>query len=502
MASSDTVTSMINEELGARVLSAAKACRTLALDYVATDRFIPRERLPKLGTYQGGWPSFSSPSIGSDDGPRKLSGLFGLKRDSLVPFAYNDVPELVELLDYVQDYPDIADLFQFRMPDGSLNEGQDLREIMTRIGAAGLATSVMARADALAIGSDAELTQLYKELEAALLAPSLAAELVAPLTIVDIEFEERLPVSEHVWIERMQDKLQLARAPVDSSIYAVPSPLAGAAVVAVVVDGLPLENSPHWKRQMRTGFEGLPLDVVEDVCAALRILSNNVQIGYSQVLVRPVGWADYWKHDLPALEEIGRLRRYSSALDHFGWLSKRVSIPAKELDDLSGVFARLRSAHPRVKLAAKRLSESALEPDEPDSAVDACIGIEALVGEEHDELVHRMALRAATALAPNSNPQVIYKAVKAAYDYRSAIVHGTEPSKKKQEVPLSGSGTVSARGLARVLLKALLRSVLAADGAWTPATLDARLLASLERRALSETAEADGLDRRQGARAR
>ena len=420
----------------------------------------------------------------------------------MVPFAYNDVPELVELLDYVQDYPDIADLFQFRMPDGSLNEGQDLREIMTRIGAAGLATSVMARADALAIGSDAELTQLYEELEAALLAPSLAAEVVVPLTIVDIEFEERLPVSEHVWIERMQDKLQLARAPVDSSIYAVPSPLAGAAVVAVVVDGLPLENSPHWKRQMRTGFEGLPLDVVEDVCAALRILSNNVQIGYSQVLVRPVGWADYWKHDLPALEEIGRLRRYSSALDHFGWLSKRVSIPAKELDDLSGVFARLRSAHPRVKLAAKRLSESALEPDEPDSAVDACIGIEALVGEEHDELVHRMALRAATALAPNSNPQVIYKAVKAAYDYRSAIVHGTEPSKKKQEVPLSGSGTVSARALARVLLKALLRSVLAADGAWTPATLDARLLASLERRALSETAEADGLDRRQGARAR
>ena len=442
MASSDTVTSMINEELGARVLSAAKACRTLALDYVATDRFIPRERLPKLGTYQGGWPSFSSPSIGSDDGPRKLSGLFGLKRDSLVPFASNDVPELVELLNYVQDYPDIADLFQFRMPDGSLNEGQDLHEIMTRIGAAGLATSVMARADALAIGSDAELTQLYEELEAALLAPSLAAELVVPLTIVDIEFEERLPVSEHVWIERMQDKLQLARAPVDSSIYAVPSPLAGAAVVAVVVDGLPLENSPHWKRQMRTGFEGLPLDVVEDVCAALRILTT-----YRSVTPR-CSFAQWDGRtivdDLPALEEIGRLRRHSSALDHFGWLSKRVSIPAKELDDLSGVFARLRSAHPRVKLAAKRLSESALEPDEPDSAVDACIGIEALVGEEHDELVHRMALRAATALAPNSDPQVIYKAVKAAYDYRSAIVHGTEPSKKKQEVPLSGSGTGSA----------------------------------------------------------
>jgi Apea-like HEPN len=481
---------MINEELGAKVLSAAKASRALALDYAATDNWMPRERLPKLETYRGGWPSFSSPVIGSDDGPRKLNDLFGLKRDRLVPFAYSDVPELVELFNYVQDHPDIADLFQLRMPDGSLNARQDLREVMTHIGATGLATSVMARADALGIGSDAELIQLYEEREAALLASSLVAELVVPLTVVDIEFEERLPVSEHVWIERMRDKMQIARAPVDSSIYAVPSPLAGAAVLAVVVKGLTLENSPHWKRQTRTDFDGLPLDVVEDVCTALRILID-AQIGYSQVLIRPVGWADHWTHDLPAVEEVGRVRRYSSALDHFGWLSKRALIPAKELDDLPGVFARLRSAPPRVKLAAKRLSESAMEPDEPDSAVDACIGIEALVGEEHDELVHRMALRAATALAPSSNPQVIYKAVKSAYDYRSAIVHGTKPSKKKQKVPLPSGGTVSARTLARVLLRALLRSVLAADGGWTPATLDARLLASLDRSALGETAAAD-----------
>jgi hypothetical protein len=123
---------------------------------------------------------------------------------------------------------------------------------MARVGAAGLATSVMARANALGIGSDAELTQLYEQREAALLAPSLAAELVVPLTVVDIEFEEQLPLSEHVWIERMQDKLQIARAPDDSSIYAVFPPLAGAAVVAVVVGGLTLENAPRWKRQWRT----------------------------------------------------------------------------------------------------------------------------------------------------------------------------------------------------------------------------------------------------------
>ena len=129
-----------------------------------------------------------------------------------------------------------------------------------------------------------------------------------------------------------------------------------------------------------------------------------------------------------------------------------------------------------------------MEPDKPDSAVDACIGIEALVGEEHDELVHRMALRAATALAGNGDPQVIYKAVRSVYDYRSAIIHGTEPSKKKQKVAFPDGGKVSARMLARILLRALLRSVLAVDGGWTPSTLDARLLASLSTHTLGEAA--------------
>jgi hypothetical protein len=481
VASSYTVSSVINEDLGAKVLSAAKACRTLALDYLAAGGWIPRERLPKVGKYAGGWPSFSLPTLGADDGPRKLSDLFGVNRSALIPFAYDDLPELVDLMNYVKGHADIADLFQIRMPDGSLNESQDAYEIMTRIGAVRLVMSVMTRADALDIWSDAALSELYGELEAALLAPSLTAELIVPLIGVDIEFEERLYISEHVWIERMGDKLQIARAPVDSSIYAVPSALAGAAVVAVVVEGVTLENSPHWKRQISTGLDGLQIDVVEDACTAIRILSD-AQIGYSQVLIRPVGWADHWTHDLPALEEVARVRRYWPMFDHYGWLAKPAVISAEEVNDLPGVFEHFRSAPPRVKLAGKRLSESAMEPDEPDSAVDACIGIEALVGEEHDELVHRMALRAATALAPNGDPQAIYKMVKSAYDYRSAIVHGTEPSKKKQQVPLPGGGAIPARALARILLRALLRSVLANDGGWTPADLDTRLLASLDQR--------------------
>jgi hypothetical protein len=481
---------VINEELGAKVLSAAKSCRVLALDYVATGGWVPRETLSQLGQYRGGWPSFSSLAADGEDGSRKLSGLFGVSRNTLVPFAYNEVPELAELVDYVQERPDLADLFQIRMPDGSLIERLDLREVMTRVGAAGLATSVLSRADALGLDSDEELTALYEELESALLAPSLAAQLVVPLAVVDIEFEQRLSVSERVWIERMGEKLQIARAPANTAIYAVPPPLAGAAVVAVVVDGVTLDNSPPWKRQMRVGLDGLPLDVVDDVCAGLRILTE-AQIGYAQVLIRPVGWADHWTDNLPALEEVGRVRRYSPGLDHYGWLGQREAIPARKLADLPGVYARLRSAPPRVKLAAKRLTASAMEPDQPDSAVDACIGIEALVGQEHDELVHRMALRASAALAPGgADPQFIYAAVKSAYNYRSAIVHGTEPGKKKSRVSVPGGGEIPARTLARMLLSALLRSVLASDEGWRPAKLDVRLLASLSKFADPEDAAA------------
>jgi hypothetical protein len=114
-----------------------------------------------------------------------------------------------------------------------------------------------------------------------------------------------------------------------------------------------------------------------------------------------------------------------------------------------------------------------------DVLLDACIGIEALLGEQHDELVHRMGLRAATALAPHTMEAArAYDVLKKVYNHRSKIVHGTETTDPTIAI---GEDKYSAKSVAVLLLRVLLRSHLASSPSWTPADLDTQLFKALNR---------------------
>ena len=480
---------MIDPDLGSRVLAAVKACRTAALAVVANSAWLPHEDLPELGTFHSVWPSFQQTLLGEREGPRKLGSLFGQSRDALHALAFRDVPELGELIDYVAGSTQLSDLMQIRLLDGTLMADESVRTAMTHIGAAQLALSVLTRADALGVDSDKELAAIWEQRERALLARSLSAQLVVPLITTELPVDDRLDLADGVWIERMDAKLQLARAPIGSAIHAVPSPLGGAARFAVVVDGVRLDNDPQWKRYLRQGTDGLPLETVDLLCQALRIVCA-AATGYSQILLRPLDWADHWKHDLPALEEVSRLRRYPERLDNYGWLRAPEPVTHAELADLPVMFAGLLQAAPRVQLAARRLSQAAMRPDDEDRTLDACIGIEALVGEGRDELTHKMSLRSATVLAGTMRPSATYALVKAVYDYRSRIVHGDKDASKKSLIALSDSEKLPAAFVAMLLLRRLLVSVLTAP--WTPKSADAALLECLGAEDLPPSSEEDG----------
>jgi hypothetical protein len=134
-----------------------------------------------------------------------------------------------------------------------------------------------------------------------------------------------------------------------------------------------------------------------------------------------------------------------------------------------------------VRLAARRLAaaQARSDEDEDDRTVDACIGLEALLGEGRDELTHRLALRAATVLATRSDEavdaRVVYGLVKKVYSHRSAVVHGSASDKHKV-IKVNGTEW-SASAVAVFLLREVLRDAL--TGEWTPSSLDDRLLQSL-----------------------
>lgn len=226
--------------------------------------------------------------------------------------------------------------------------------------------------------------------------------------------------------------------------------------------------------------EPIPLDAADLVCQALRIVTD-IDVGYAQVLSRPLEWADSWVHDLPPLTTVRTLRHYPEWFDDYGWLRERNPIGRSALEALPATVAALRAAPAHVGLAARRLSLAATRPADDDRTVDACIGLEALLGDGRDELSLRLALRAATALGTRHvdplDPQTIYAAVKKVYAHRSAVVHGT-PGDKSRTMTLEGRTYVTA-DVAVLVLRAVLADALSRPGGWTPKTLDSALLAAL-----------------------
>lgn len=215
--------------------------------------------------------------------------------------------------------------------------------------------------------------------------------------------------------------------------------------------------------------------VLEAMCIA-----THVEVGYAQVLRWPVGWADRWTHDLPPLTAIATVRRYPYSFDE-GWEATPTLIDRESIIRVPGLVASLRSAPANIRIASRRLSTAELRGSPDDRTIDACIGLEALLGEGRDELSHRLALRAATALATRSaspaNASSVYQLVKKVYSHRSAVVHGTDANKTRRVSWQDNTYPTST--IAVILLRELLIDVLARTEGWTAKSLDDALLGAL-----------------------
>lgn len=302
---------------------------------------------------------------------------------------------------------------------------------------------------------------------------------VIPLALTALDLDEPLPLDLTTRLEPLDPKTQAARTPNwPGGISTVPDTVIGAATHALVLTGHHLSNPGPLGRLFSRDVQPLPLADADLVCQALRILTH-LPVGYAQVLRRPDGWAHSWTHDLPEITQVAVLRRYPDAFDNYGWLRARDPIPRHVLDRLPAVLAGLRTAGPRAGLAARRLSAAELRADPDDRTVDACIGIEALLGQGRDELTHRLSLRAATALSTRADDPAeaaaVDRLVKDVYSARSAIVHGRTTAAHRQLTAPDGTRWPTDHLAVRVL-RDLLQDHLARPEGWTPESLDALLL--------------------------
>jgi hypothetical protein len=369
-----------------------------------------------------------------------------------------------------------------------------------KLQAADLVLSVVDRARALGRPYDPEtLLTAYRERERSILASELDADLVVPLVLTNLELDEPLELGDGVRLEKLDEATQLARARDHYSIEAVPPVVSGAATHAVVITGVKIDNSSWINRMWRGRGPTIPFEKLNLVIECLRVVTH-ISTGYAQMFLRPIGWADKWRHALPPVVDVGVFRRYPGSFDTYGWLEKMPLVSADQLAALPKVVKSARNAGRATRLALRRLSLADLRDDDDDKLVDACIGIEALLSNDSIEIAHKIATRGAAALAARSakpiEAQKAFRMFKAVYGRRSDLVHG-KGGDKKAVFELNGT-KIRTSTLASILLRELLLSLLTSDLPWSIQDLDDELMLSLNRgnnrQAASdpETAPADG----------
>jgi hypothetical protein len=474
----DSVDAAIDVDLWGMVLPAVVAAGDAADAHLSSGGWRPRVPLPTVGTFDCGWPNLQRDRLfPPDDAPTDFARLFAAARGSLAPLEYADVPELAALIDFVRNRKDL----RARVMVPTATNNVELEDRMLQYEAADLALSILNRGRALGAQSEGELLRIYLQRERSWLLDPLPVEYLVPLALTALDLDTTLVIDATTLIEPMDPATQAARSPSSSSMGAVPDTVVSAATHAVVFAERVIPNPGPGPRIFGPQpEEALPLDEADLVCTALRVLSHTA-VGYAQVVRRPVGWADGWAHDLPPLTPVTTVRRYPEGFDNYGWLHMPPSVPRRTLDRLPATTEALRTAPSNVALAARRLSTAVLRTNDDDTTIDACIGLEALLGDGRDELTRRLAQRAAAVLATRpqhpADPEATYELVKKIYAHRSAVVHGT-PGDRTRTLTL-GDDRYATGAVAVIILREVLADALTRTPRWSTRSLDQLILAAL-----------------------
>lgn len=514
----------LDSKLHDLVVPAVVAAASRAHLYVATGTRPPLDVVPETGVFDSGWPTVHERdhirALELEEPWRyeRMTFLSGFNSSPIdAEWGVAVAREVVELVDYVNS---VDGLVERLVPRHVLDHSSRgiassvtwwILKILERAWNLGLVPRadgdseewrsrpprrdeapqlVEEFASTISAGLDhAGLDAIYREAETALLSPTLPVEYWIPLVLTPLPAGAAVKLDSQCRVEPFDAQQQVARFLAGRNVLAgSPSVVREAATHALVVAGDPLQNpGPGPRLLQHPVIDPVDYAVIDTACEALRI-TTGANVGYAEVLVKPLGWADYWNADLPTFQLHDSRRRYNPDLDQYGWLtSKPATVTQEKLSNAPAVLAGLKSAHPRAKLASRRLSMSVLREDEDDQIVDLCIGLEALLSDgATTELTFKMSLRGAAALATRAKDPLSAENVKnlltKVYKHRSAVVHGnpnladTRHIKKKDAHGKILDSTPVA-GVAEQLLRYLLIDAL--ERGWTAETLDAAILAIL-----------------------
>jgi hypothetical protein len=301
---------------------------------------------------------------------------------------------------------------------------------------------------------------LYCLWEASILKEKLSFDIIVPLLYLKFDFDQ-LDFGDFT-IEKMSDDVQLRRNTEKSYNVAAHETVIGAATHALVLKNWHIDNPGLWKHVTLANAEAFvePLKKVEILFASIRAVCG-CDTGYSQVVIRPDGWADRWVAQLPEVY-VFSVRAYPDRFENYGWLEEPPVLTQDQCNIVGRVSQEIEKAQKnKLILAARRLNAASLRKDEEDAILDVTIGLETLLTDDsHGEITYRLAIRLAALckLRPfeSQSPSQIFALGKRLYDFRSAVVHGSAKASTKRIVQLSADRSIPTVTLGISLLRHLV----------------------------------------------
>ncbi|WP_157553400.1 HEPN domain-containing protein [Jiangella gansuensis] len=470
---------LLRPDLWEHLLPGLLAARHAGRAYAETGRYLPRQSRTDYSENDAGWPQTTADLLSSGSkGVLDWGELFSLHEGRYTHLLATDIPDLASSLRRISDQAlaDEALLRGLSRLAPHIDDADERREQIEFETLRLLLGRILNRADAVDAEAEDDLRRIYAELEQARFAAELTGDVVVPLVAVTFELDEPIRLDTDIWLEPLTEADHRARALPWHRHDTVNPYVAAGATHAVVTRGV---RFPNTLRQLRPPSppDGLSTIVAESVHEAVDIVTGRAT-GYAQILVRPHGWAESWVADLPPLWSAWTGRGYPEELNERRWDRSFETINAADTEQIVQIARALTTAPNNVRIAARRCRRVSFRDDAEDRLLDAAIGLEALLGKEPDALTHRLAQRAAVALADQMPPENTYSLVKQFYGTRSKIAHGVTPKRMTCRL---GDNEWSAVSVGRFLLRELLKTRLLADEPWDAESLDEKMLTALGR---------------------
>lgn len=472
-----TTPELLRPDVWEALLPGLRAARDAGREYISSGRYVPRRSPTPYQVNDVGWPQTTTDRLSTRlQGEPDFAELFSMKAGQFTNLLVPDIGAL---------HRAVRELGERALSDDQLLRGlsrlaplmpaeEQLEQIEFEI-TKFLVGGILNRAEATRAETDDDLLRIYSQLDQARFADELVGDVVIPLVAVTFDADEPVRIDADTWLEPLTEADHRARALSWMRHDNVNPYVAAGATHAIVTRRVQFVNTVNVLSGRSAAPFGFSSSVVENVAEAIDIVAER-STGYAQVLVRPQGWAHSWVEDLPPLWSAWTGRAYPEDLDSRVWDKTFERIAVTDVSAIAQAAAALAATPNNVRIAARRCRRVTFRDDPEDQLLDTAIGLEALLGKEQDALVHRLAQRAAVALADLLPPQNTYTLVKQFYGVRSKIAHGSTP---KRFTCRLGDNEWDATSVGRYLLRALLKDRLLTETPWDAESLDAQMLTSL-----------------------